>query len=153
MSHWILMFRPETYQLVQQHGLIGVHPTFRKRFSEMKVGDKFVAYITKRQVLDAHGELSSDPFLDESAVFGERGLYPHRCKVKFEHKNACKPVGDLLWSLTPFTQIEMKTTPANYLRCYGGFMKIPRADFAWLTDVIRGRWLEKGDLPVPRLTC
>lgn len=47
MKNWLLMFRPEAYEVVKEAGLIGVLHMHRRRFAELADGDRFLAYISK----------------------------------------------------------------------------------------------------------
>jgi hypothetical protein len=125
------MFRPETYEAVKEHGVIGVRHEHRRRFSDLRAGDPFVAFISKLGLLDGHGRLASDPFEADSEIFGPDVSYPHRCKVSFDLTGAASPVGDLLWGLDQWERsgTQLRTHPANMLFCYGGFMEIPPSDF------------------------
>lgn len=58
---WLLMFRPETYELVKQHQVIGVITGHRERFSRVRPGDRVVVYVSQRQELDAYGQITSNP--------------------------------------------------------------------------------------------
>jgi hypothetical protein len=62
VKHWIVMFRPETFAAAREYGLMAVLHNHRRRFSEFAPGDRFVAYISRQRVLDAHGEVVSKPF-------------------------------------------------------------------------------------------
>ncbi len=42
MRYWILMFKPETYKVVQEHGTIGVLANHGRRFADLAPGDRFV---------------------------------------------------------------------------------------------------------------
>lgn len=88
----------------------------------------------------ASGEFTSEPFEDDTPIFGPGQPYPRRCKVKFEESGFGRPVGECLWYLSAFTSMEMKTSPTNYLRCYGGFMEISVEDYDWLLEVMAGTW-------------
>ncbi|MBI3927013.1 MAG: hypothetical protein HY319_15865, partial [Armatimonadetes bacterium] len=116
MAYWILMFRPETYELVKKFETIGVLHMHRRRFAQLKRGDRFVTYVSRERLLDGHGELTSEPFVDDKPVFGPGDPYPQRCRVRFLQTGARQDAKELLWSLSHFTQMTMKTTPTNYLR-------------------------------------
>lgn len=146
MNYWILMFRPETYELVKRHQTIGVLEAQQRRFSQMKSGDRFVAYVSRERLLDGHGELTSDPFIETTPIFGAGQVYPRRCRVKFLETGGAKDAREILWGLSKFQEMPMKTTPTNYLKCYGGFMELTKKDYDWLLEVIRGTWS-----PVPKV--
>lgn len=128
MANWILMFRPETYAIVKEKATIGVLYQHRRRFAELQPGDRFVAYVSKSMTLDAHGTIAGAPFEDAEPLFGTRERYPERCKVAFEETGIAAPGADPLWHLSVWPE-QLKTTPWNMLFCYGGFMKIPDADY------------------------
>ncbi len=138
MRYWIVMFRPETYELAKRHGIIGVAAPHGTRFSEFGTGDKFVIYLSGLQQLDGYGEIVGSPFVDVEPIFGEQRDYPHRCRVGFT-KVGCKVDGrEALWGLSPFSG-EMKTVPANYLFLKGGFMGITKADYDWVVGIVEGK--------------
>lgn len=128
MAYWIFMFRPDTYKGVKTYQTVGVRHGARKRFGKIRKGDKFVAYIAKDKVLDGYGEITSDPFEDNTLIFSEHQIYEHRCRVKFNTEGKAAEAGDLLWHLSPFSALET-TTPANMIFCYGGFMPISENDY------------------------
>lgn len=133
------MFRPETYEIVRRHQTIGVNATHRKRFAELRKGDKFLAYISQHRVLDGHGVLTSDPFEDHSPLFDGTGKYPNRSRVQFDEIGLATDARELLWGIQHFTLMTMKTLPTNYLRCYGGFMSLTKQDYEWLLNEMKNR--------------
>ncbi len=142
MKHWIVMFKPETYEVVKDKGVIGVHDMHRRRFQELSPGDKFVAYVSRQMVLDAHGEVMSEPFLDVEPIWGRRQLYPNRARVRFDFTGGAQPGKEALWGLSACSDTEkpMRTSPQNLINCKGGFMEITEADYRWLVEVVEGRW-------------
>lgn len=137
MRHWIMMFRPETYELVKRHETIAVNPQHGPRFfREIADGDRFVIYVSHRRVIDGHGEIIGEPFVDTAPIFGEERDYPHRCKVRFQQTGAAVDAsGDVLWGLAPFEGMEMKTTPTNYIFLKGGFLEISERDYQELVGL------------------
>lgn len=131
MNHWLLMFRPETWSVVQERGVIGVLYMHRRRFAELAVGDRFVAYISKRQVLDGHGHISSAPYEDPTPVFPGRERYPYRADVVVERAGQGVDARELIWDLSIWPS-PLKTQPWNMLFCWGGFARIPDGDYARL---------------------
>lgn len=140
MRNWILMFRPDTYEIVKERGVIGVLFMHRRRFAEVAEGDRFVAYLSQRQVFDGHGRIASAPYSDVEPIFPGRDLYPQRARVTFEHKGASVPAAKLLWDLDLWAARAepLKTSPWNMLYCYGGFMEVPDTDFGRLRGVVAG---------------
>jgi hypothetical protein len=139
MTNWLLMFRPETYEKVKEHGLIGVNHTQHKRIGQIQPGDRFVAYISRQRIVDGRGVFTSESFVDTEPVFGVREVYPYRARVRFDVTGAAKDAKELLWGLEEFKE-GAKTTPSNMLLCRGGFMAITDEDFDWLTKVLDGTW-------------
>jgi hypothetical protein len=140
MNHWILMFRPETYEKVKEHGLIGVNSNQYKRIEAIASGDKFVAYVSRLGLLDGRGTFTSSAFLDVTPVFGKTEIYPYRARVHFELTGAKKEGREMLWGISEFANGGLKTSPANMLFCRGGFMKITAEDYAFLSRVLDGTW-------------
>ena len=138
VKHWIVMFRPETYAAAQAHGMMAVLHSHRRRFAEVAVGDRFVAYISRQRVLDAHGEVVSEPF--EEVAQEPKGWirYTERARVRFDQTGAAIDARELLWGLSVCGE-GIKTEPTNLLFCKGGFMEIPKDDYDWLRDVMAGR--------------
>jgi hypothetical protein len=138
VKHWLLMFKPETYEVVKEHGVIGVLHMHRRRFAELADGDKFIAYISRQQVFDGHGTIVGQPYEDLERLWPGRELYPQRCRVAFERVGAQAPAGDLLWELDAWELREkpLNTQPWNMLFCYGGFMEVPESDFERLVGVM-----------------
>lgn len=139
MKHWLFLFRPETYQQVQEGHLVGVRDAHRKRFSELAPGDKFVSYISRKRVLDSHGEIAGEPYTSTDLIFPGWQFYTHRCKVEFLETGKQIDARELLWGLSVFDE-NMKTNPANYLFLKGGFLEITPEDYAWLRKVLSGEW-------------
>lgn len=137
MRNWLLMFRPDTYMVVKDKGVIGVLYQHRNRFAELSKGDRFIAYVSRDRVVDAYGVLASDPFEDATPVWKTRERYPERCRVSFEQTGARKDAKDLLWHLTCWPE-PMKTSPSNYLFCKGGFLEISDDDYDLLVGVLNG---------------
>ncbi|MFH1464779.1 MAG: hypothetical protein ABIO70_10370 [Pseudomonadota bacterium] len=133
--YWLLNFRPDTYEIVKAAGVIGVLDSHRRRFASLGPGDRFVVYVSQRRIFDAHGRIESEPFTDLTPIFGPKRLYPWRCKVSFEQTGGAIPGDDLLWDLTAWPD-PMKTTPSNYLFCYGGFLEMPEADYQAVRRVL-----------------
>jgi hypothetical protein len=140
VRYWIVMFRPETHAEAVQHGLIGVQFAHRKRFSELKPGDKFVAYLSRVRKLDGYGEISSEPFEEVSEVPDGWRFYVERCRVRFDQTSAGVDASELLWGLSAFAK-GLNTSPANYLFCKGGFLEVTAEDFDWLSKVLDGTWV------------
>jgi hypothetical protein len=136
MNHWLLMFRPDTYEKVKQHGLIGVTSNHAKRILDIREGDRFVAYVSRKQLIDGYGVFTSTAFADTTPVFGVSEIYPYRARVRFERSGAEKDARVLLWGLAEFANGEPKTSPANMLLCRGGFMRITPEDYETLCAAI-----------------
>jgi hypothetical protein len=141
MNHWLVMFRPETYAKVREHGMIGVNGAQEKRIRDIAEGDTFVVYVSRDRLLDGHGVFTSTAFADTTPVFGSADVYPYRARVRFEQSGARKDARDLLWGLEEFAAGNIRTTPANMLFCRGGFMRITAKDHAWLSSVLDGTWV------------
>ena len=137
MRHWILMFRPETYAVAQEHNTIGVLHQHRGRFASLAPGDRFVTYISRKRVLAGHGEVTSQPYLDTTPIGTGWAHYPQRCGVRFDLVDGDVDSKELLWGLSACDE-NLKTTPANLLFCKGGFMEITEADYRWLRGVLDG---------------
>ncbi|GMU52620.1 MAG: hypothetical protein AMXMBFR33_17660 [Candidatus Xenobia bacterium] len=137
MRNWLLAFRPDTYEKVQQHGTIGVLKHHRKRFADLAKGDRFIVYLTQVQCLDGHGLIDGSPFEDTKPIFGEGQNYPNRCRVKFLETGVRRPVGDSLWFLDVFRELN-NTVPTNMLFCRGGFIEIPGSDYDYLRGILGG---------------
>lgn len=131
MKHWLILFTPETYEVVKAKSLIGVRSNAWKAFSEkMKTGDRFISYISKEMTFDGFGIISGDATFEGTNFFHEDKWFPCRRKVRFEKNGLAKPSGDLFFGVAPFN--EVGTSPGNYLMCKGGFVEISKKDFDWL---------------------
>jgi predicted RNA-binding protein len=140
MKYWLFMFRPDTYLKVQEHQTIGVRESVRKRFAEVKKGDRFVVYVSRAKLLDGYGEVTSDPYEEDTLIFSNDQVYFHRAKVRFDRVGAAVPAGDELWGMAPF-QENLRTEPTNLILCKGGFIEISKDDYEHvlgLTSVGRG---------------
>ncbi len=132
MKHWILLFTPETYELVKKHSTIGVRSNVWKSFSEnMKPGDRFIGYISKKMQFDCVGTITGDATFEETMLFHDQKWFPCRRRVKFEKTGLAKPSGDLFHGVAPFN--EANTGPGNYLMCKGGFVEVSKNDYDWLS--------------------
>lgn len=138
MTNWLLMFKPDTFEVVKDLGVIGVLHMHRRRFAALTEGDRFVAYLSRRQVLAGYGVIASAPFQEVEPIFPGRERYPQRCRVTFQRVCAGVPAGDALWELDAWKEREtsLRTQPWNMLFCYGGFMEIPDSDFERLRGMI-----------------
>lgn len=125
------MFRPDTYEGVKTHQTVGVRHSARERFKKIQNGDKFAAYIAKSKIFDGYGEITSNPFEDNTLIFSEHQIYEHRCRVQFNAHGKAAKIGDVMWHLSPFLTLET-TTPVNMIFCYGGFMPISEMDYQTL---------------------
>lgn len=144
MRYWLFMFRPDTYAKVKAHQTVGVRHQARKRFARLQEGDRFVCYISQVKHLDGHGELVSDPYEDDTPLFGEHELaYRHRCKVRFEKESAQVDAGHALWSLEQFLELS-RTTPTNMIYCKGGFVEITSEDHRALVALVNGAGSREG---------
>lgn len=141
MNHWLLMFRPDTYSIVTDKGLVGVRAEHRRRFEQIDDGDPFIAFISKTAVLDGSGKFVGQPFVATDPVFGQGSDYPHRCRVTFERTGAAVPVKNVLWGLDAWGRLghDLRTHPSNMLFCYGGFMQIPPSDYQRLLELVVAR--------------
>ncbi|MBN1944777.1 MAG: EVE domain-containing protein [Bradymonadales bacterium] len=137
MNHWLFMFRPDTYKKVVEHGTIGVHHAKQKRFAALHGGDRLITYVSRDKLIDGYGTLVGEPYAEETHIFAPDQLYPYRFRVQFEKTGLARPVGDVLWGLSPF-QGEMKTTPTNLMLCKGGFIEITQDDYDWLVGWMGG---------------
>ena len=140
MRHWILMFKPDTYKVVQKAGVVGVLTNHEKRFSVIAPGDRFITYVSRDRILDGHGEVLSEPFLDVSAIGKGWEYYPYRARVRLDQVGAARDARELLWGISVF-QGGIRTSPGNLLFCKGGFMEITEADYSWASSVLDGTWV------------
>lgn len=131
MKYWLFMFRPDTYAKVREHGTVGVRHGVRRRFREISKGDRFAAYISRKMCLGGYGEVTSDPYEEDTVIFAKDQVYRHRCKVHFEDNGNQPPAGDALWGMS-FCCDGMKTSPTNLMLCKGGFMEISEEDWGFL---------------------
>ena len=145
MKHWLFMFRPATYALVKSHNTIGVRHSARRHFANLEAGDRFVCYISQITSLDGFGEITSAPFEDDTPLFDSKQAYRHRCRVRFDVKDAAKEAGIALWSLEQFLTLH-NTQPTNMIYCKGGFVEITAQDYDTLVAIV------KGEKPTPRST-
>lgn len=137
--HWLLMFRPETYDLVKGHKTIGVLSGQRARFDLLSPDDKFVVYVSRARQLDAYGVVRSKPFLGREPIFGPKSeRYEHRAKIDFLKTGLARDGKALLYGISVFGQ-GLTTAPTNVLFCSGGFLEITREDYEWLVGCMEGR--------------
>src|SRR4051812_32436320 len=99
MKHWIVMFRPETYAAAREHGLMGVLNMHRRRFAEIRPGDRIVAYVSRDRVLDAHGEIVGEPYQEVAEVPLGWVRYTERAAIRFDATGARIDARALLWGL------------------------------------------------------
>lgn len=138
MNFWLFMFRPETYECVRGHQVVGVLPTQGERFGEVAEGDPFVVYVSRSRLLDAHGVVVGAPFHDTSPVFGPGSeKYAFRAAVRLEGTGLSRDASKLLYGLSAF-ESGLSTSPANYIFCRGGFLKITGEDYHWLLGCMKG---------------
>jgi hypothetical protein len=135
MRYWILMFRPETYEVARKHGLFGVLSSHQTRFNLIAEGDRFITYISRERLLDGHGIVTSAPYVDDEKIAPKWEFYPIRARARFEAIGCARDAKKALWGLSMCDQ-PMKTEPTNYLFCMGGFMEIPQHDYEWLRQVM-----------------
>ena len=97
MKHWILMFRPDTYEQVKEKNTTGVLKNHRNRFAELAPGDKFIAYVSRVRELASYGEIAGEPYVDEVPLFPNWDRYPHRCAISVHRTGAHLPANELLF--------------------------------------------------------
>lgn len=103
----------------------------------MTPGDRFVAYVSRQRLLDAHGVVTGEPYEDVAEEPPGWLRYTQRVPIRFEETGAGIDARELLWGLSVCDE-NLKTEPTNLLFCKGGFMEIPAADYDWLRAVLRG---------------
>lgn len=135
MKYWLVMFRPETYAAAREYGLMAVLNNHRKRFAEVRPGDRFVAYVSRERVLDAHGEITGEPFQEVSDLPPGWNRYTERARIRFDATGKQQDGRVALWGLSICSQ-GIKTEPTNLLLVRGGFLEIPREDYEWLRRVL-----------------
>ena len=91
-----------------------------------------LSYVSRQRVLDAHGEVTSDPFQEVSDVPTGWIRYTERARIRFDHVGAGIDARELLWGLSVCEE-GIKTDPANLIFCKGGFLEIPEADYLLLS--------------------
>lgn len=137
--HWLLMFRPETYELVKTHKTIGVLGGHRERFSAVRRGDLFVAYVSRVRALDGYGEVTGNPFVGAEPIFGPKSeRYSQRARIEFAKTGLARDAKRLLYGVSPFEK-GLTTSPSNLLMCSGGFIEITKDDHEWLVGCMEGR--------------
>lgn len=137
--YWLLMFRPETYELVKKHGVIGVVKGHAVRFAEVLPGDHFVVYVSRLGQFQAHGLVQSSSYTDTTPIFGPASeRYCLRARVTFSETGFQRDGRQLLYGLSVFGKA-LTTAPTNLLFCSGGFMEITSEDFDWLLGCMTGR--------------
>ena len=87
-----------------------------------------MVYVSRAKLLDGYGEVTSDPFVDDSLIFSVDQVYYHRARVRFARTGGAVPAGDELWGLSPF-QENLRTQPTNLILCKGGFIEISKDDY------------------------
>lgn len=137
MKHWIVMFRPETYTVAQQYGMMAVLHNHRRRFAAVAAGDRFVVYVSRKRLLDAHGIVVEPPFEELSEEPPGWLRYTQRAVIRFEETGLGIDARELLWGLSVCNE-ELKTEPTNLLFCRGGFLEIPESDYEWLRSIMSG---------------
>lgn len=139
LRHWLLMFRPETYELVKTHLTIGVLAKDCERFSKLRLGDRVIVYVSRARILDAYGRVASGPFTASDPIFGDKsGRYVHRARIQLDLTGLARDGKKLLYGVSVFEK-GLTTTPANALLCSGGFVEITAADYDWLVGCMEGR--------------
>lgn len=138
MRHWLLMFRPETYELVKGHKTIGVVTGHRARFEALAPGDGVVVYVSRVQQLDAYGHVVGKPFHGIDPIFGPKSeRYAHRARIELDRVGLARDAKQLLYGISPFAKLS--TTPTNKLLCSGGFLEITLEDYDWLVGCMERR--------------
>lgn len=132
------MFRPETYELVKEHQVIGVITGHRERFSRVRPGDRVVVYVSQRQELDAYGQITSNPFVATEPIFGPRSArHTQRARIELTRTELKRTAKQLPYGVTALES--PSTTPANWFLCSGGFIEITAEDHDWLVGCMEGR--------------
>ncbi len=135
MARWLFTFRPETYDQVKAHGLVGVRARHRERFERISPGDSFVAYVSRVQHLDAIGRITGRPFRDDSDVPTGWGPYEQRAPVFIERDGLAVPGKEPLWGLSMFAD-GVRTEPSNFISIMGGFVEVTEQDWQMLTAAL-----------------
>lgn len=112
--------------------VLNVH---HRRFSELRPGDRFIAYVSRERVLAAHGEVLGEPYQEATEVPAGWVRYTERVKVRFEQSGQRRDGRLALWGLS-MVATGIKTEPTNVLLLKGGFLNIPEDDYNWLRRVL-----------------
>ena len=129
MRYWLFMFRPETFEDVKRHRVLGVRPQAAKRFAELRRGDRFVVYVSRQRVLGGQGEITGDPYIDDTPIFSGKGGYSHRVSVSVEPAAHETPGVDALWAAESLRS--SKTYPWNVLLTRGSFTELEPSEYEW----------------------
>jgi predicted RNA-binding protein len=117
MAYYLNLFSPETYEAFSRSSrdVSGFRATQQNAASRIKVGDKFICYMTKLSRWMGVLEVISDFYEDDSQIFyQENDPFVIRFKVKADawlDKERAIPVReDRVWNTLSFTKGQEKTS-------------------------------------------
>ena len=81
MTYWLWTLPPDVFSAAARAGTLALHRQGRARLSEIRPGDRIVAYLSSAQVVAGLFEAVGEPFEDATALVPDRHL-PHRLRVR-----------------------------------------------------------------------
>lgn len=73
MNTWLMVTSEESFNATARAGVLGFYgnQAGHNLISQTAVGDRIIFYITKKKVLRGLFEIASEPYLDESRLYGD----------------------------------------------------------------------------------
>ena len=97
MANWLVVVSEDSFNVSQNKGVLGFYGDLRgsNLIHKTKPGDRLVFYITKKKVVQGLFQIASEPYFDESSLYGDqRDLsWNQRIRLTVVNSNASAEMG------------------------------------------------------------
>jgi hypothetical protein len=134
---WIFVADRETWPVCASEGSFGLKRA-PGRIKDARVGDSCVAYVTRDCAFAGFGKITSPYYYDESEIWLDE-IFPHRLSIDI--KLDIDRTVDIRPLINGLDFIKDKKYWSVFLR--GGAIRIPLADFEFISTKLEERWQAK----------
>jgi len=125
------MLKPDTYEIAKEHQVVGFRNGVEKRLAEIRQGDPFVIYLSRKRLFVNAGTVDGPNYIDDSPIFGEKPRYSNRVRIHLRGKDQTVDASEGLWSIEALHS--KKAFPWAILITKGSFVEITQSNFDWIT--------------------
>lgn len=136
MRTWLMVTSDESFKATAKTSLLGFYGDMAGQtlINRTAVGDRIIFYITKQKVLRGLFEITSEPFLDESPLYGDHRDSEWNQRVKVRAINA-KAQADIQ---SVVNDLEFTNKSRNYgLYLLQTLRELPPADVATIAKAMK----------------